>query len=200
MKWVNQPRSCVAVRNPLCYHQEAEKCVLLGVKDINDKASSHASNLRGVTRSLLEEHERDAPRTTVLSCLLEVQEKLRYVPEEAIAEVARHTGHSINDVWGVASFYTNFRFAPPPAHIVEVCWGPTCHLLGAMDVLVAIQGKLGLDGEGDVADGSIGLKYNTCLGACSQGPVISVDERIIGGVSVETALATIETTLGSPVE
>lgn len=197
MKWANRPSHFVAVRNPLCYHQEAVELVPLGVNDINNKANSHTPNLREVTRSLLEEHEREAPRTTVLSCLLEVQEKLRYVPEEAITEVAKHTGHSINEVWGVASFYTNFRFAPPPEHIVEVCWGPTCHLLGAMDVLVAIQAKLGLDGEGDVADGAIGLKYNTCLGACSQGPVISVDERVTGGVSVETALAIIESTLGA---
>lgn len=170
------------------------------MEDINDKANPQISNLRELTRALLEEHENEAPRTTVLSCLLEVQENLRYVPEEAIVEVAKHTGHSINDVWGVASFYTNFRFAPPPNHIVEVCWGPTCHLLGAMDVLVAIQDKLGLTGEGDVSDGSIGLKYNTCLGACSQGPVISIDERIAGGVNVEKALAAIEATLNSGTE
>tara|TARA_Y100001960_G_C14233602_1_gene614962 strand:- start:312 stop:560 length:249 start_codon:yes stop_codon:yes gene_type:complete len=79
--------------------------------------------------------------------------------------------------------------------MVEVCWGPTCHLLGAMDVLVAIQSKLGLEGEGDVPDGVIGLKYNTCLGACSQGPVISVDEKITGAVTVETALSVLEETL-----
>lgn len=170
------------------------------MSDINNKANPQTSDLRQVTRRLLEEHENVAPRTTVLSCLLEVQENLHYVPEEAIAEVAKHTGHSINDVWGVASFYTNFRFTPPPAHIVEVCWGPTCHLLGAMDVLVAIQDKLGLDGEGDVPDGAIGLKYNTCLGACSQGPVISVDEKITGAVSVGTALDVIDKALSSSTE
>lgn len=162
--------------------------------DINNKGNS-SSDLREVTRALLQEHENVAPRTTVLSCLLEVQENLHYVPEEAIVEVAKYTGHSINDVWGVASFYTNFRFTPPPQHMVEVCWGPTCHLLGAMDVLVAIQTKLGLEGEGDVPDGVIGLKYNTCLGACSQGPVISVDEKITGAVTVETALSVLEETL-----
>ncbi len=168
--------------------------------DINNEVNSQTFDLREVTRGLLEEHRNDAPRTTVLSCLLAVQEQLGYIPEEAISEVGKHTGHSINDVWGVASFYTNFRFTPPPKHIVEVCWGPTCHLLGAMDVLVAIQTKLGLTGEGDLPDGSIGLKYNTCLGACSQGPVISVDERITGAMSAEAALAVIDITLNSSVE
>ena len=69
-----------------------------------------------------------------------------------------------------------------------------------MDVLVAIQDKLGLDGEGDVPDGAIGLKYNTCLGACSQGPVISVDEKITGAVSVGTALDVIDKALSSSTE
>jgi len=121
-----------------------------------------------------------ARTVTVLSSLLAVEDAMGYIPPTAIEEVAAFTHSTINDVWGVASFYTNFRFTPPGQHVVEICWGPTCHLVGAQEILQAVLQTLGLSEEGDTSDGKISLKYNTCLGACSQGPVISVDHKIIG--------------------
>ncbi|MFN3974803.1 MAG: NAD(P)H-dependent oxidoreductase subunit E [Dehalococcoidia bacterium] len=127
------------------------------------------------------------PTVTILSSLLAVQDRVGWLPPEAIEEVARHTGATINDVWAVASFYTNFRFSPPGAHTVEVCWGPTCHLLGAQAVLRAVREALGLPGEGDTPDGRVSLKLNTCLGACAQGPALALDHRIYGHISPEGA-------------
>jgi len=121
-----------------------------------------------------------AKTITVLSSLLAVEDDLGYIPPEAIEEVASFTKSTTNDVWGVASFYTNFRFSPPGEHTVEVCWGPTCHLLGAMDLVEAVLESLRLSEEGDTADGKVSFKYNTCLGACSQGPVVSIDHHIMG--------------------
>ena len=125
---------------------------------------------------------------TVLSGLLAVQDELGYLPTEAIEEVAASESASINDVWGVASFYTNFRFQPPTEHVIEVCWGPPCHLVGAPNILEQVQATMGLDGEGDTADGKMTLKYNTCLGACAHAPVISIDHRLRGRVSAERAV------------
>ncbi|MSQ41260.1 MAG: NAD(P)H-dependent oxidoreductase subunit E [Dehalococcoidia bacterium] len=147
------------------------------------------ATLRQRTQGALEAHRKAARTVTVLSCLLAAHDALGYLPQEAIEEVARSTDHTINDVWGVASFYTNFRFTSPGEHTVEVCWGPTCHLVGAMNVLQAVQEALGLQGEGETADGRISLKYNTCLGACSQAPVIRSDEHVLGGMTPARALA-----------
>ena len=127
------------------------------------------------------------PTVTVLSSLLAAQDELGYLPDDAIEEVAAFTDASINDVWGVASFYTNFRFKPPAEHIVEVCWGPTCHLVGASTILKQVQDDLGLSGEGETKDNKVTLKYNTCLGACSQAPVISVDHHLRGRLTLEEA-------------
>ena len=124
---------------------------------------------------------------TVLSSLLATQDELGYLPDEAIEEVAAFCGATINEVWGVASFYTNFRFTRPGTHTVEICWGPTCHLGGAAHILKGIQDDLGLTGEGETQDNRITLKYNTCLGACSQAPVISIDHRLLGRLSPESA-------------
>ena len=123
----------------------------------------------------------------VLSSLHAVLDELGYVPDEAIEEVAESAGTTINTVWGVASFYTNFRFTPPGDHIVEICWGPTCHLLGATIILQGVLDDLGMSDEGDTADNRLTLKYNTCLGACSQAPVISVDHRLMGRQTIESA-------------
>lgn len=124
---------------------------------------------------------------TVLSSLLAAQDALGWLPPEAIEEVAHHTGATVNDVWAVASFYTNFRFSPPGVHTVEVCWGPTCHLLGAQAILRAVQEALGLSGEGDTPDKRFSLKLNTCLGACAQGPAVSIGHRIYGRLTPEGA-------------
>ena len=88
----------------------------------------------------------------VLSSLHAVLDELGYVPDEAIEEVAESAGTTINTVWGVASFYTNFRFTPPGDHIVEICWGPTCHLLGATVILQGVLDDLGMSDEGETAD------------------------------------------------
>ncbi len=124
---------------------------------------------------------------TVLSCLLAVEDELGYVPRQAAEEVARFTGSTVNDVWGVASFYTNFRFQPPGRHRVEVCWGPSCHIRGVMPVIQRALQDLGLSGEGTTGDNAVTLRYNTCLGACANAPVISVDHRLMGRITPEQA-------------
>ena len=129
---------------------------------------------------------------TVLSSLLAIQDELGYLPSEALEEVAIRTGVSGNDVWGVASFYPNFRFTQPPRHLVEVCWGPSCHLVGAQPLLQGLMASLGLSREGDTEDGAVGLKLNTCLGACPHGPVISVDGHLQGRMELARAVGIVE--------
>ena len=127
------------------------------------------------------------PTITVLSSLLAIQDSIGFIPNEAIEEVAIAMNTSINSVFGVASFYPNFRFTPPGDHSVEVCWGPTCHLLGAGKVLDEVLDQLGLEDEGDTPDGKVSFRFNTCLGACSRGPVISIDHELYGNVSESQA-------------
>ena len=120
------------------------------------------------------------PTQTILSSLLAVEDELGYIPKEAVDEVADFTGSTVNDVWAVASFYPNFRFEPPCLHRMEVCWGASCHLTGAREVIQAVLDAAGLEEEGDTADAKVTVRLNTCLGACSQAPVISIDHHLIG--------------------
>ena len=95
---------------------------------------------------------------------------------------------TVNDVWGVASFYPNFRFDPPTEHTIEICWGPSCHITGAQDIITTCLNELQLDTEGDTTDGFINFKFNTCLAACAQSPVGSVDHKIVGRLNNEKIL------------
>ena len=117
---------------------------------------------------------------TILSSLLAVQDELHYLPEEAIEETAAFSESTINEVWSVASFYTNFRFTPPGDHTVSVCWGPSCHILGAQAIMKRMHDELGLDNEGETDDGKITLQYATCHGACANAPVVAVDHHHMG--------------------
>jgi len=128
---------------------------------------------------------------TVLSTLLAVQDELGFLPKEAIEDIAVFNGSTINDVWAVASFYPNFRFEPPCLHQVEVCWGASCHLVGAMPVIEAALEASGLETEGDTLDGRLTLHFNTCLGACAQAPVMAVDHHLIGRVTPDSVRARI---------
>ena len=133
-----------------------------------------------------------SPTVTVLSSLLAAQDELGYLPMEAIEEVAHRTSASPNEVWGVASFYPNFRFTPPGRHKVELCWGPTCDVLGAQEILQGLLPHLGLEAEGDTDDGAITLKLNTCLGVCPHAPAMSFDERLAGHMDPQRAIRLVE--------
>ena len=120
------------------------------------------------------------PTVTILSSLLAIQDAIGYVPKVALEEVAAFNKATVNDVWAVASFYPNFRFEPLSAHDVEVCWGASCHLVGAMPLMQAVLEAAGLETEGDTQGKELSVRFNTCLGACAQAPVISVDHGLKG--------------------
>lgn len=147
--------------------------------------SGHDDDVRERVRAALKSQQQ--PTVTVLSSLLAVQDALHCVPPEAIEETAVFCKTTVNEVWSVASFYTNFRFTPPGQFTVDVCWGPACHLVGAQQVLKAVQERIGIDEEGETPDRKVTLRYNTCLGACAQAPCIAVDHHVTGRVTPGSA-------------
>ena len=132
-------------------------------------------------------HGQTQPTVTVLSSLLAVEDELGYIPKDALEFVAGFSNATVNDVWAVASFYPNFRFEPPAEHAVEVCWGASCHVVGAMGVFKSVLEAAGLEAAGDTPDMRLTVRFNTGLGACSQAPVMSLDHHLAGRVTPESA-------------
>ena len=135
----------------------------------------------------------EQPTKTVLSSLLAIQDAMGYIPKQSMEVIASEVPDTpVNDVWAVASFYPNFKFEPRSECTVEICWGPTCHIAGAMGIFDEALNLLGLQSEGKTSDGSIELDFNTCLGACAQAPVISVNHHLIGRVTKNSLKDAIE--------
>ena len=159
--------------------------------DTNEHDSDEAREaLRQRARTAI---ARQPARTvTILSSLLAAQDELGWLPAVAIDEVSERNGSTPNAVWGIASFYPNFRFTVPNRHKVELCWGPTCHVLGAQSVLRDLLPHLGLTTEGETADGVISLKLNTCLGVCAHAPAMSFDDELTGHIDLDLAIRLVE--------
>ncbi|HNX43292.1 MAG TPA: NAD(P)H-dependent oxidoreductase subunit E [Bacteroidales bacterium] len=114
-------------------------------------------------------------REALLSVLQEIQDNFGYLSEEAIIYVGRHLKLPSSKVYGIATFYDQFRFAPKGRYHLQVCSGTTCHIEGSMALLREIDKLLKIK-DGQVSrDGLFSLQVVNCMGACSAAPVIAVN-------------------------
>ncbi len=126
-------------------------------------------------------------RGATISALQRVQEKLGYLPEAAISEIARLLGLSENEVYGVATFYAQFRFVRQGEHVVRVCSGTACHVRGSPHIVEAMEEELGINCGGTTKDHNFSLERIACFGACALAPVMVVDKTIYGKMTTTTA-------------
>jgi NADH-quinone oxidoreductase subunit E len=122
----------------------------------------------------------DGGRENLIPILQDVQDRISFLPQEAIERIAEHLGLSENDVFGVATFYTQFRFHPPGRHHIKVCQGTACHVRGSGLILDAVTRKLGIEPGETAADGGYSLERVACFGSCALAPVVVVDEKVYG--------------------
>jgi len=113
--------------------------------------------------------------TGCIAILQDIQRELGYVPVEAMERVAEETEIKATQIWGVATFYTQFRFEPPGRHRIRVCLGTACHVRGASEVMKRIEKDLDVRSGRTTADGRFTLEEVRCLGACALAPVITID-------------------------
>jgi NADH-quinone oxidoreductase subunit E len=112
--------------------------------------------------------------------LQQVQQELGYLSKEAISEIARFLNLSENEVFGVASFYAQFRFTRPGEHSVKVCLGTACHVRGGERMMEAMERELGIPSGGTTDDYKFGLERVACFGSCALAPVMVIDNKVYG--------------------
>lgn len=121
-----------------------------------------------------------------------VQKEFRYIPVEAIEQIAARTEMTETGLYGVATFYSQFRLEPVGENIIKVCHGTACHVAGAQGITEALEARLGIkDGE-TTADGKYTLESVACLGCCSLAPVVAINGDIYGGVDRKGAAKLID--------
>ena len=107
-----------------------------------------------------------------------VQSEFRYIPMEAIEYIASQTEMTETKLYGVATFYSQFRLEPVGEKIIKVCHGTACHVAGAEGVTDAMEKRLQISDGETTADGKYTLESVACLGCCSLAPVVAVDDEI----------------------
>lgn len=111
------------------------------------------------------------------------QSQKGYISRRAVNQIAEYLGISEAHVYGVASFYTQFRFEKPGDHQVRICLGTACHVQGGRLLSEEIQKTIGIEAGQISQDGKFEFHEVACLGCCAQAPVVEIDGRIHGKVT-----------------
>ncbi len=122
-------------------------------------------------------------RGSLIPLLQQTQGLYGFLPVEAMKEIARVSGKSPAEVYGVATFYAQFRFQPVGKHCLKVCHGTACHVSGAEALDTSLTKELGVEAGATTADGEITVENVACLGCCSLAPVVMMDEEVHGRLS-----------------
>jgi NADH-quinone oxidoreductase subunit E len=134
--------------------------------------------------SILARHS-GAGRDQLIPILQEVQEAEGHVSPAAVVAIARHLELPSSKVYGVATFYNQFRFQAPGRHHIQVCRGTACHVKGSREVLEAIERELGVEAGNTTDDGLFSIEVVACIGACGLAPVIAINGEFHAGVTGE---------------
>ena len=122
----------------------------------------------------------------LIPTLQQIQEVCGYLPKAALEYVVDHTEIPMTALYGVATFYTQFRFTPVGKHLIKMCHGTACHVKGAKQITQAITDEIGIQSGETSADGLFTLETVACLGCCSLAPVIMVDGIVYGNLTVDS--------------
>ncbi|RJO65375.1 MAG: NADH-quinone oxidoreductase subunit NuoE [Myxococcales bacterium] len=132
--------------------------------------------------SVLQKHP-DAGQEHLIPILQEVQEAEGYLSLEALRAIGKHLRVPVGHVFGVATFYNQFRFKPIGRHQVTVCRGTACHVKGSAVVLDTLKRELSIAPGETTEDGEFSLEVVACIGSCGLAPVITVNKDFHAGMS-----------------
>ncbi len=127
--------------------------------------------------------------SSTVPLLQAVQSEYGYLPRAAMDLIIQHTDITGRQVYGVATFYSQFRLKPVGRHIIRICHGTACHVSGADRLDTSLRHILKItDGEQDTAEnGSYTIEQVACVGCCSQAPVMVISDEVSGNLTGASA-------------
>ena len=120
----------------------------------------------------------------MMPILQEAQEIYGYLPIEVMRISARETGFALEEIFGVASFYSQFSLNPKGQVAIAVCLGTACYVKGSGDILNKIVEILGVPADSTSADGKYSVDATRCIGACGLAPVLTINGEVYGRLVV----------------
>jgi NADH:ubiquinone oxidoreductase subunit E len=131
-------------------------------------------------------------RENLIPILQEIQDREAYLSAQAVGRVADYLKLSENDVYGVATFYAQFRFHPPGRHHIKVCDGTACHVRGSRLIVEAVTRKIGISPGETSLNRDFSLEQVACFGSCALAPVVVLDEKVYGRMTTRKMQKLIE--------
>ena len=120
-------------------------------------------------------------RGATIPVLQKTQQEIGYLSEDAISEVAEFLGMTKSEVYGVATFYAQFRFERQGEHTIKCCQGTACYVQGGRRILEAVENELKLaPGKSTTEDYKFSLEKVACFGSCALAPVMVVNKTVYG--------------------
>lgn len=140
--------------------------------------------------SLIEKYK--SKKGNVIPLLQGTQECFGFIPRAAFIRLSDETGIPLSELYGVATFYAQFRLAPVGKHIIKVCHGTACHVQSAPKITEALVEALDVEDGCTTADGLFTLESVACLGCCSLAPVMMIGEETYGNLTGKDAVKVIK--------
>ena len=122
----------------------------------------------------------------IIPLLQEIQEIYGYVPREAIDLVSQEMGIYPVQIYGILTFYTQFRLTPRGEHTLKVCLGTACHVMGGKNIFDYISSEMKVKAGDTTQDGKFTLERVACVGCCGMSPVLVVDDQTFGNCTIQS--------------
>jgi len=163
------------------------------VKRMSNCTSCNCNCSKNLPEDLVKIFEKYAKkRENVIPLLQDVQEKYGYLSKENLISISEYLNVPTSNVYGVATFYNQFRLVPLGKHIIRVCRGTACHVKGSLKILEKLESELKIKAGETTEDGLFSLETVACVGACSIAPVITIDEEFYGRLQAKDVTALVE--------
>ena len=143
-----------------------------GTKEQEEKLVAIINNYKGIKGSMM-------------PILQQAQEIYGYLPIEVQKIIARETGASLEEIFGVVSFYSQFKLNPNGKYAIAVCLGTACYVKGAQALIDEISKELGIEAGSTSSDGKYSLEATRCIGACGLAPVLTVNGDVYGRLTTK---------------
>jgi NADH-quinone oxidoreductase subunit E len=144
----------------------------LTAADVREKLAKILANYKG-------------EREDLIPILQDTQEAFRYLPEAAMREIARFLNITANTIYGVATFYAQFKLTPLGKKVIRVCRGTACHVRGSTKVLAEMEKRLGIKAGETTKDMEYTLETVACIGACALAPTMTIDGETYGKMTTK---------------
>lgn len=124
----------------------------------------------------------------LIPLLQQAQNEDGYLRRERLEQIHRESGIPLAEIYGVATFYAQFRLKPVGKHLLRVCHGTACHVSGAVELEQSIEKHLGVANGETTPDGLFSIETVSCLGCCSLAPVVMIDNTTFGNLDAAAAV------------